>query len=243
MIIGLGSGRCGTTSLADLLGIPHENCMLPWDFHEGRFRLAVHRAEHFGGDVGFYYLNYVDRILQWKPKTKFVCLKRNRADTIRSWSKHMVGRDYFGWTGIMVRGGQNETFEAMPTFGEVPVEEGAPRYYDLYYEKARRLQEAHPSSFRVFGMDVLNERKAQRELLRFVGRPYQKVQLGVKKNPKWQDGNSEWKNLVMKIARQVADGDEAQLSEEDSTRLAEIAKKRFPGQYEQWNINVTVQAR
>jgi hypothetical protein len=245
VIIGLGCGRCGTTSLAEVLKLPHEATTLPWEFHERRFRLAMSRIQQSGGDVGFGWLNYVEATLEWFPETRFVCLKRDRVGNIRSWISHMQGRDRFGWEGfetIGVKKDDRVSYAAMPTFGGCSIEEGVPRYYDLYYQSAQKLEEKYPARFRIFDVQsVLNTRKGQREMLRFVGLD-QPVQLNVNKNPLWQRDDLEFKNLVLKMTQRLLDSGEGELSPEDSDRMREMVKTKY-GDHESYDLNIRVETR
>lgn len=242
MIIGLGCGRCGTTSLAEILRLPHEGTLLPWDFQERRYRVALNRALQAGGDVGYSWLNYVERTLEWHPDTRFLCLRRDREATLRSWQNHMKGREFFGWTGFDPDAAESKTYETMPTFGGVSVEEGAPLYYDLYYQRSQELQKQYPKRFRIFDAHtVLNTRKGQREMLRFSKRS-QPLRLKVRKNPVLQEDGAEMKNLMIDMARRVVEVGGGKLSPEDSDRMRRLARSKY-GDHENYDLNVTVHAR
>ena len=94
--MGLGSGRCGTLSLSTLLdaqyqvNVTHERGFrLPWNPVDYYLTLTLDSLfkQYMGawvGDVAYWYLPYVERILQLYPDTKFVCLRRDREETIAS---------------------------------------------------------------------------------------------------------------------------------------------------------------
>ncbi|MDX1732975.1 MAG: hypothetical protein R3228_01365, partial [Halioglobus sp.] len=45
------------------------------------------------GDIAFYYLSYVETLLAVEPACKFVCLRRDRQQTVDSWmKKSAIGR-------------------------------------------------------------------------------------------------------------------------------------------------------
>jgi hypothetical protein len=88
-VLGLGTGRCGTRSFAKLLkewGMPasHEKYRLMWlpDKKQLWFLVRYLRA-----DVAFYWLNYVDLVLEKCPDAKFICLKRPKKDTLDSYMR------------------------------------------------------------------------------------------------------------------------------------------------------------
>lgn len=129
MVFGLGSGRCGTKSLAALLNAQsnavcfHEvnPSAMAWagaedtvvsllrDFQAildgGERAVTVDRASpgrtepltrlhmlprvELIGDVGIYYLPYVDQILSRFPEARFPCLRRDRAEVIESYVRKL----------------------------------------------------------------------------------------------------------------------------------------------------------
>lgn len=183
IVIGLGSGRCGTRSLAAILGVTHEAMPLPWEQHDTLFLGALRRVEMSHGDVGCYWLNYTERVLRHHPDAKFVCLKRDRASTVKSWARRMRGSERFGlWVMHFDGIGRVHAPLMFPDYGTMPIEEAAGCYWDDYYEKAGKLEERYPENFRIFWMDrVLNDRKQQKRMLRFAGID-RKVRLGKHKN-------------------------------------------------------------
>lgn len=108
LIIGCGTGRCGTLSLSKLLNLQPDTDITHERFHIGaRFRpddeftyqlsyeCNPHKLEHalkrlferetsIVGDVAFYWINYIGVLLALKPSTKFICLKRNKHDVVES---------------------------------------------------------------------------------------------------------------------------------------------------------------
>ena len=90
MVIGLGSGRCGTVSLRDLLkyqgfDATHEMELMPWTPNymlcDQVIQKIVGRKNDLVSDIGYYYLPYVENILgQRHQMTKFVCLKRDQLE-------------------------------------------------------------------------------------------------------------------------------------------------------------------
>ncbi|KPK68180.1 hypothetical protein AMJ82_08950 [candidate division TA06 bacterium SM23_40] len=171
IIVGLGSGRCGTKSLAAILGLPHEAVALPWEHDERLFRAAMSKLSRTGGDVGCYWLTYAERVLETFPDTRFICLKRPRKETVASWVRRFAGAETFD---LFVMHLDDEARihapRMFPDYGDRPIAEAAGLYWDEYYEKAEKLQERYQQCFRIFSMSpVLNEPMAQAEMLRFVG--------------------------------------------------------------------------
>lgn len=97
VVIGLGSGRCGTRSLSMFLekhGIicGHERYLLNLNPQkEPRLRSILRRLKH---DVGYYWLNYVGMVLDSNPNTKFICFWREKERVIASFMRHTLDPIY-----------------------------------------------------------------------------------------------------------------------------------------------------
>lgn len=225
IVIGLGTGRCGTMSLADLLNGQRQSvcfhelnpgCM-SWsesygtvfsmlrDFkdileHGPHDRLAVDltgdnnrpaleklrslAAIDTIGDVGFYYLPYVERILTDFPEIKFPCLKRDKAATVQSYVKKMEGRRRSSFRYLFRKRplARNHFVEedrsrwrrdarwdkCYPKFVSDSLEDALGQYWDHYYQEADRLAALTPQ-LRVFATEDLNTEEGQAELLEFCG--------------------------------------------------------------------------
>lgn len=98
IVVGMGTGRSGTHSLADLLnGHPdikatHEKCGLGWveDLAipiKAITTMSNACSEAIVADVGFYWLDYVDSILEVHLGAKFICLKRDKEDVVNSYMR------------------------------------------------------------------------------------------------------------------------------------------------------------
>ena len=97
IVIGLGTGRCGTRSLAKFLtqnGVKatHERYKLFWNPEkESRWGKIIGRIEP---DVAYYWLNYVDLIIDRYPGAKFICLKRKKEAVIASYKRSLLDPIY-----------------------------------------------------------------------------------------------------------------------------------------------------
>jgi hypothetical protein len=151
VFLGIGSGRCGTVSLARIVGgcantlVSHENPAFrsPWDRRDEAAMEAFVTHASWGqanglcvGDVALYWLPSVERIREEFPGLRVICLRRDKRATVES-----LGRKCPGYT--LVRPQDREHFpEWWDLFPEIPaetVEDGWSRYYDHYYEQAARL--------------------------------------------------------------------------------------------------------
>ena len=73
IIIGLGTGRCGTQTFAKMFGLPHER----------------YRPEDLKSDVAPYYLEGVEYI-NAHTEALFVCLRRDKAATVNSFVRNEI---------------------------------------------------------------------------------------------------------------------------------------------------------
>lgn len=121
-VIGLGTGRCGTKSLARLLNLPHESKpgILIDDHH---FKELWETVKAHGGDVGFYWMAWIEAALKRDPEVRFVCIEREKERCVMS----------LMWN-----------FQMTQTRAE--------EYWTWYRWKARAMEVQHPKNFRVFQM-------------------------------------------------------------------------------------------
>lgn len=127
-IIGMGSGRCGTQTLARLLDgcdfykcVHEPNPKLPWNVNKSQFR-PHNNHEH--SSVALYYGKY------WRyfDNVRFIVLKRDKEETVQSFLDITPDRDH--WSSP-----QNELWDmCFPTYDDLDKRESIERYYDEYYE-------------------------------------------------------------------------------------------------------------
>jgi len=236
IIIGLGSGRSGTASLAKLLNAQHDAVF----FHEmspsnvrffGTPRPILNTIDEYQaildggspsmltvdlarevsakqydelskmqkvsliGDVAFYYLSYVDAIAAHSKNVRFICLKRDKSATVRSWmhksdlgywmSKRVGARISAAITREPYVTSRNFWMEhdgtrwqldpvwdkCFPKFPGPTKKEAIEQYWDYYYGEAELLAKRHPDVFRIVMADDIDDRDRQVDLLDFCGVP------------------------------------------------------------------------
>lgn len=151
LIIGLGTGRCGTMSLANLLNfqidahISHEmggKPMLPWkkkipDF-DHFMRVILGRKETYVGDIAFYLLPYWKELLKLNIETYFVVMKRDKEETVASYMTKTLRENPF-----MLHEGKEwnhyDWDKCYPKFDRQSKQQAVAAYYDFYYEKCLTL--------------------------------------------------------------------------------------------------------
>lgn len=175
-VIGLGSGRCGTVSLRELLkyqgfNATHEMELMPWVQNYMLCDQVIHnilsREDDLVADIGYYYLPYVERILgQRLNMVKFVCLKRDQIEVIRSF---IVFSRYNYWSSPYVDREKTSWDETFPTYPNTSKCTAISMYYDEYYKKAEAFQRRSPDNFRIFDMnETFNTEEGQNKLFDFL---------------------------------------------------------------------------
>lgn len=240
IIIGLGTGRCGTQSLAHLLNlqknaiVTHEKNPddITWKgsqdiilsnlkefeltLQTGKSELsishlpgnkdAIKKIENIThieivGDVGFYYLKYVDIILQHNPSVKFICLQRDEEDTVQSyinksngskrWSllekigikrnkerNHWIDHDGTIWEKDVIWD------KCYPKYNASTKEDALHMYWRDYYQTFAKYEAKHPQNMKMYNVDSFNSKMGQKVILEFVGISLEDMvfQVGLKKN-------------------------------------------------------------
>lgn len=182
LLLGLGTGRCGTLWLHDFLqqqvesgNITTEAVKFGW-YYSDEIEIIdepifswYHDEGKFVGDVGSYTLPHVEAISKYFDNIKLLVLKRNRKDTIDSWMRWISPKHNY-WVphtmGLWEDDGYDKVF---PKFDlEASSKEIAiGSYYDVYYDTCKMLEK----KFNLLWIKTedLEERKTQETILEFCG--------------------------------------------------------------------------
>ena len=99
--LGIGTGRCGTYSLAQILGVQHGYRFVEWhESRENRPKLqeTIEHLTNGGGTVWHPILPWVDLIRREVPDLKIICLHRGQAAVVRSFVRvHKAKGDPVGF--------------------------------------------------------------------------------------------------------------------------------------------------
>ena len=134
--------------------------------------------EQIVGDVGWYWLNYIPFIVGYMHNVRFVCLQRDRNDTIDSYKRRR--------TVLESRFGPESCEDPVfPNYDGISNDDKIARYYDEYYTQAKSHEKFYPKHFRIFSIENLNTEEGQKEILDFAGFKNHRYKVGVKlnKNP------------------------------------------------------------
>lgn len=234
IILGLGTGRSGTASLAKLLNAQTAS----FCFHEmdpacvrnsGTLRPILNSVDEFQaiidggdpgmltvdlsravsaaaydvlkdmpsvrmiGDIAHYYLSYVRDIARHNADVRFICLRRDKTQTVRSWqTKTSIQRwrskkiaDYLGslitrepyftarnpW---MTHDGTKWAADPVwdkcfPKFEGPTRKEAIEQYWDYYNRETTALEAEFPDIFQIVPTETLNTREGQDSVLSMCG--------------------------------------------------------------------------
>lgn len=197
ILIGLGTGRCGTTSLYRLLNfqknsnISHElEPILTWKFNkksiDKKIFQLINKKEKYVGDVAFYYLPYIEYIIKKFPQIKFICLKRIKKEVVKSFVTHT---NKWNWNHWIVHIGNKwkkagKWDDAFPKYNLDSKEKAITRYYEDYYKEIRKLIKKYPKNVNLFKIDDLNNQKRIKKILDFckIEDKDQKIITNIKEN-------------------------------------------------------------
>lgn len=237
LVIGLGTGRSGSTSLTLLLMAQKGACFahehppdLSWAEAEGTDRLRFHLQRYalltqmydFVGDVGHWWLPRVKSIAAFFPDFRAVVMKRDRAATVESFLKvkggggegsvnHWMDHDGSYWTRVPFD-------RCYPSYRAGSMAEAIGLYWDEYYATCDRLAEAYPGQIRTFDITALKDPAGQEEILRFCGFPDPVLPGEIHANVgSYEEGEALWGNPFEKARVAQAPG---AAKPDDSTRTA-----------------------
>ena len=196
LVIGLGTGRCGTVSLSRLLNaqpdaqVRHElRPYLPWAVDEALLarKLDILRrlpGSGLVGEVGFFYLPYVIRILAAWPGARILALRRAERETVASFMVKTRGKNHWADHDGSQWRHDADWDPCFPIFETGTKEQALHRYWRSYYAEVERLCVEYPSSVRLFDVEDLNKQQGVRSILDFVGiaRRQQVVLPGLREN-------------------------------------------------------------
>jgi hypothetical protein len=128
-------------------------------------------------DVGFYYLPHVERIWETLPDVRFVCLKRDREETIQSFESYLRD-DQCHWRKRRAPQWQPSVWDAcFPNIDAGSRPEAIGIYWDEYYAAAESLE--RDDRFQIFPTQCLNTREGVKSILEFIGVQEPVVRLGI----------------------------------------------------------------
>jgi hypothetical protein len=169
-VIGLGTGRCGTASLAALLGaqegvhVGHEQApMIPWrpssDDNERAVRWLEAQPGPVVGDVAHAWISLVPQLAA-HASVQCVALWRPVGETAASFCRHMPA--------AYIQTNSLKGALQFPTY-DLPERVAWRRYVTTYHNRMAGLSDC----IEILPMEALNSQRGQRRILRAAGIPHQ----------------------------------------------------------------------
>lgn len=183
-IIGIGSGRSGTGSLAKLLnkqpGIwcSHEGEFMPWEkdlvaYYQSLMSLIGKATEVKIGNVAFYWKNYLSEIFRDLNDPKVIVLKRKKQEVVESFASMYHKKNFWSvvdgenWEG---RNPKVTPLGVMWPKYDLSKKEAIGQYWEDYYRDLDFWMEKFPRNMMLIDMyDLFNKQETQRQILEFVG--------------------------------------------------------------------------
>lgn len=218
IVIGLGTGRCGTQTLAELIDAQpggvgsHElrGARVHWEGGAAEVERVLDALQDrlnagatLVGEVGLYYLPYVDMIRHRFPDVRFIVLKRDREATVDSFlEKTQDKANHWAPTLRFARHARwNACFPTYPV--TLPKRAAIGRYWDEYYAQTDAYERAEPGVFHTVRTEQLGEEATQRQMLDFMGvpKPDQVVITGLRRNRAEDVQLSPWRRFKRWLRR------------------------------------------
>lgn len=240
IVIGIGTGRSGSQSLAYFLNIQESALVMhemnphaiSWEdskkvvleninefkqtLKTGNPQLSItHQSANkhvlkkikklcsisLVGDIAFYYLRYTKIILNENADIKFLCIKRDKEATVKSYLKWSSNRTTKGPLKLIrKRPNRNHWIEhdgtkwvkdaiwdkCYPKYDVQSKTEALRMFWEDYYEQASELEKTYPSNLKIFPIEYLNRKEGQIKILSFLEIPTNKMVLNVGVTKNWQ---------------------------------------------------------
>lgn len=173
MIIGLGTGRCGTVSLSKLfkkanLNVTHELApVVNWDAGDAQERLQYLTNKCVDGDVAFWYLNLVEGINEICEDVYFVCLERSIEEVVDSYNRKTSNRNHWIHHDGTIWLRDTKWDPCFPKYDVTCKLQAIRLYCEEYRKRALEYQEKM-DNFKIFNIDALNSKEGIQSIFNFL---------------------------------------------------------------------------
>ena len=120
------------------------------------------------GDIGMYYINYVDAILRKYPDTRFICMQRPEEEMVQSYLKwtpkknHWIVHDGTTWQH------DSRWDKAYPKFETTDKKDALHQYWTFYTQMTRELEDRLPGIVKVINLAEFNDQLCRESILDFI---------------------------------------------------------------------------
>jgi len=136
------------------------------------------------GDVGFYFLPYLELLINNFPHLKFVCTNKNKNkifedifDEIKNdmnpllrilffrkkFKNHWIHHNGSKWEKDYILD------KCYPKFDATSLKNSIDKYIDLYYSNLKKMQKKYPNNLKIFYSDELNSDYGKNKIFSFIG--------------------------------------------------------------------------
>ena len=136
------------------------------------------------GEVGFYFLPYVELLIKNFPYLKFICTNKNKKKIYydllaeikinhnfllrflffkKKYKNYFINHDGTKWEKDFVLD------KCYPKFKTDSLEQGLEKYIDTYYSSLKFLQRKYPKNLKLFYSDELKSEYGKKKIFKFIG--------------------------------------------------------------------------
>ena len=181
VILGCGTGRCGTFTLAHILrksgvNMSHEmygktKLRLEFKIDKEKFLKLCKYFERLEdkavGDSDLVYFRYLELFIEKYPDIMIICLKRNKEDTVKSFVKKCEGKNWWFKHGYKKWINDVVNFIRFPKYETEDLEETIGLYWEHYYEEIDRIRKKHYKNILMIETEKLSYRETQTQIYDF----------------------------------------------------------------------------
>lgn len=193
LVLGIGTGRSGSESLAYLLNIQPDACFshefslfaqsgeraaryrppLAWHADEDEvvstFEDLARYQGRVVGDIASYWLPHLPLLCERFPNLRVISIERDKASVVRSFLDKTPGRNH--WTRDAGEPWRPDPLwdPVFPKYDIADKGEAIAAYWDDYKAETERLRSLFPGKIRVWPLESLNDETAVREVLEHAG--------------------------------------------------------------------------
>ena len=179
-VFGIGTGRCGTASLARLLDVQenscfgHENMPLHWwnimaDYEAAKRKvIKMGDGKDIAGSIAYYWLPYMHKLVEDFPNVKFIYLWRDKEEVVESfWERNQNRINDKTYP-------EKAWLSSYPFLRYPPTKEAIADTVATYENMIEQMMFYYAHRIFVTNMENLNNMDKMSKLLEFVGIPKDK---------------------------------------------------------------------
>jgi hypothetical protein len=197
LIIGVGTGRCGTKSLTRLLEY-QENTIAKHERYGSRVRWGstpnlwplrlwndMKRENGISCEVGFYWTPHIETFISWGNKTdtdvRIVGLKRDKDETVESYDKWKPDSDHWSFHGYRETK-PDDWDHCYPQFCTDSKIEGIKKFWEYTYRIIERCARDHEEVEVFNSFECFNTEEGVKSILEHCGFNDPNIEAGIKIN-------------------------------------------------------------